>query len=362
MENTEKIKKLEELEEELSSSIEDDILPPSDIVAFNELRSCADLFRMYEKKQLQIQPDFQRNFVWKPPEQARFIDSLIKQLPIPSLCIGLDYKTEKRIVIDGLQRISTIVRFIEEDKWRLSRLSDIDEQISGKSVYEIKQESNNLYERVENFTIPVTVLRCDFSKRNHMDYLFTIFHRLNKGGQKLNNQEIRNCIYNGNFNNLLREIAKSEQWITAFGKTPAIDRFGNEEIILRTFAFIDKLNEYTGNLARFLNHYMEEKQNMTDDEIDEKRRILFASLSFINEKINKSETVRALGKTLQEGLLVGISQNISKLTNKSTEEAQLMYENFIKDAEFSEENIRQGLSVKDKVQSRLRKSISIFSV
>ena len=47
--------------------------PPSDIVAFNELRSCADLFRMFEKGILDIKPEFQRDFVWSTSAQTRFI-------------------------------------------------------------------------------------------------------------------------------------------------------------------------------------------------------------------------------------------------------------------------------------------------
>jgi uncharacterized protein with ParB-like and HNH nuclease domain len=71
-------------------------ISPSDIIAYNEQRSCADLVRMSDKKQLIIDPDFQRDIVWSSAQQTRFIDSLIKQLPIPSMCISLDYKTEKR--------------------------------------------------------------------------------------------------------------------------------------------------------------------------------------------------------------------------------------------------------------------------
>lgn len=59
-------------------------VPPEDIVAYNELRSCADLYRMHTQKILDIQPEFQRDIVWKGPDQTRFIDSLIKQLPIPA--------------------------------------------------------------------------------------------------------------------------------------------------------------------------------------------------------------------------------------------------------------------------------------
>jgi len=211
----------EELVEKLESdeTFEDDSedIPPSDIVAFNELRSCADLVRMYENKQLIIKPDFQRDIVWKSPAQTRFIDSLMKQLPIPSICISLDYKTNKRLIIDGLQRIKSIIMFLTDDNWKLSPLKDVDQKISGKIVSAIKSKHFDLYSRVENVTIPVTVLRCDYSKKNHMNYLFKIFHRLNSGGQKLNNQEIRNCIFSGPFNSLLKEFVNTNQIIDLFG-------------------------------------------------------------------------------------------------------------------------------------------------
>jgi hypothetical protein len=145
--------------------------PPIDIVSYNELRSCADLHRMYVQKVLDIQPDFQREEVWSAPARTRFIDSLMKQLPIPSLCFSLDFNTQQWQVIDGLQRISTIVRFLSDSEWQLSRLKDIDQKISGKRVSELKdgpEELQLLYRRVENLTIPITVIR-DICLRSSID-------------------------------------------------------------------------------------------------------------------------------------------------------------------------------------------------
>ncbi len=201
--------KLEQIEEDARYENDSNEVPPSDIVAFNELRSCADLFRMYKDGILQIAPEFQRDFVWQGTDQTRFVDSLIKQLPIPSMCFAMDYRAQKWMVIDGLQRISTIVRFLEGGDWRLSRLDDIDPNIAGKTAAAIKTSKDTLrkyFTRVENQSLPINVLRCDFDKKNHLEYLFTIFHRLNTGGMRLNNQEIRNCIYGGAFNNLLHEL------------------------------------------------------------------------------------------------------------------------------------------------------------
>jgi len=145
-------------------------------------------------------------------KQTRFIDSLIKQLPIPSLCLTLDYKTGKRIVIDGLQRIQSIINFLNvNEDWKLAKLEDIDDRISGKKVSEIKEKNSFFIERVKNAALPITILRCDLSKESHANYLFTIFHRLNSGGTKLNNQEIRNAIYSGNFNNFLKEANRYDK-------------------------------------------------------------------------------------------------------------------------------------------------------
>jgi hypothetical protein len=89
------MQRLNELEEK--SFYEEDYadVPPPEIVAYNELRSCADLFRMHRQGILTIQPEFQRDIVWKGPAQTRFIDSLVKQLPIPSMCFALDNKQQK---------------------------------------------------------------------------------------------------------------------------------------------------------------------------------------------------------------------------------------------------------------------------
>jgi hypothetical protein len=76
------LEKLEQLTFDESDSFE---FPPSDMIAYNELRSCADLFRFYREGILDIRPEFQREIVWSDLAQTRFIDSLVKQLPIPAL-------------------------------------------------------------------------------------------------------------------------------------------------------------------------------------------------------------------------------------------------------------------------------------
>jgi Protein of unknown function DUF262 len=340
-------------------------LPPSDIVAYNELRSCADLFRMHQQKILEIQPEFQRDIVWKGPDQTRFIDSLIKQLPIPSMCFALDHKAQRWIVIDGLQRISTIVRFLEGGDWTLSPLEDVDPEIAGQSVAAIKTASGGLhqyYTRVENLSVPVTVLRCDFKRKNHMEYLFTIFHRLNTGGMKLNNQEIRNCIYGGTLNGLLKELDQRPKWRSLNKMRPKNSyRFAKQEIILRFLAFHDRTSSYEGHLAKFLNDYMHDNRYAGDQFLNQKRLLFDQTIDCVLDLIFSGAAPPKLSVTVLEAILVGVSKNIRTLATETDHVLQERYQKLVTDNEFSDTALREGLSKKPRVLARLAAAVSIFA-
>jgi len=314
---------------------------------------------------LEIQPEFQRDIVWKGPDQTRFIDSLIKQLPIPSMCFALDHKAQRWIVIDGLQRISTIVRFLEGGDWTLSPLEDVEPAIAGKSVAAIKTSTDSLhqyYTRVENLSVPVTVLRCDFKKKSHMEYLFTIFHRLNTGGMKLNNQEIRNCIYGGTFNSLLKELDDYQQWRRLNKMRPKQSyRFTKQEIILRLFAFHDRTSAYEGHLAKFLNTYMYDNRDASQSFLQQKRSLFQQTVDLIWDQIFSGVPPAKLSVTVEEALLVGVSKNIQILATTTAAVLRSRYKKLIAHAEFSDTALREGLSKKPRVIARLAAAIDVFA-
>lgn len=356
-----------EEEERLLEEHDDNETPPSDIIAFNELRSCADLLRMYKSNQLTIDPDFQRNLVWSISSRSKFIDSLAKQLPIPSMCISLDYKTDRRLVIDGLQRISTIVSFLNEESWTLSNIKEIDQRLRGKTPNQIKNENPDLFSRIENVTIPITVLRCDYSKKSHMRHLFTIFHRLNSGGSKLNNQEIRNCIYSGKLNNLLKEIANTPESQNFFKyKTSNISntnallgnnyRYQYEELYLRVLAFSENLEKYNGKLSNFLNDFMNENCNPNEKKYNEWKTKLLKSLSLIygDERIFK------FSKTIVEAILYGVYKNLDNISLLDLESFKDRVNELKRHENFSLISLKEGLASKEKVNGRLSVAEEIF--
>jgi 5-methylcytosine-specific restriction endonuclease McrA len=85
---------------------------------------------------------------------------------------------------------------------------------------------------------------------------FEIFERLNRGSMVLNEQELRNCVYRGPFNELLAELERETCWRKVKGSIEPEPRFKEREMILRVFAFANRLPQYTGNLKGFLNEYM----------------------------------------------------------------------------------------------------------
>lgn len=340
------------------------IVPPPDIVAFNELRSTSDLVRLYETKQLVIQPDFQRGIVWSNVSQSLFIDSLTKQLPIPSICISWDTKTNKRLVIDGLQRIYSVIKFFTEDDWRLARTDSLDKKLSGKKVSSIREDNPELVEIVENVVIPVTVIRCDYKNESHMDYLYQIFHRLNSGGVKLLPQEIRNCIYQGTFNGFLKNTVREDFWL----KLRDIDkdkvdnsRLMNEELLLRFFAFFDELDSYNGRLTDFLNGYMFSKKDIGEDELNNKFTLIKECSTIILDKYLDKETLFSLGKSVFEGLLIGVAHNIDYLKNVTQSQFNDKVDSLMALQEFSFEELSEGVARKEKVQKRLNQSILVFN-
>jgi hypothetical protein len=305
-------------EEEASFYTEDkeQPIPPENVIAYNELRSCADLFRMHSSGKLEIQPDFQRDVVWKPDEQARFIDSLVKQLPIPSMCFSLDYQSQKWKVIDGLQRMHTITSFLGTAEWKIAPVNDIHASLRGKRNSQLRNgtdEEKKLYSSVEDLSIPITVIRCSYDESSHMRYLFTIFNRLNSGGVRLNSQEIRNCIYSGTFNNILKDFDKTDRNWSIIRKRiwGSMDRFRSVEILLRVLAFGTTLGKYDGNLAGFLNDTMH-KYSREDVAKLQLLKASFEKMAKLSAAVLSALPSGKKSLTLVEGILVGIYSNLDR--------------------------------------------------
>ena len=202
----------------------------------------------YERGQIDLQPTYQRDYVWalKPELPSRLIESLLLEIPIPPIYFGK--MPGKRLeVIDGQQRLTTLIRFVRND-FALQRLQRIG-TLNGKYFHNVSEEQQAM---VLDATIRTIVI--DAGHNHNLRY--EVFERLNRGAMPLNEQELRNCVYRGPFCDLLAELENDPTWRKVKGGDKPDPRFLEREMILRFFAFANRIDHYAGNLKRFLNDYM----------------------------------------------------------------------------------------------------------
>jgi uncharacterized protein with ParB-like and HNH nuclease domain len=212
---------------------------------------------------LVLDPDFQRKYKWDKDgweRSSKFIESCLMRIPLPS-CYFAEYEDGRHMVIDGVQRLTTIVRFFR-DEFPLEGLSAFKE-LEGKTFSQIGEYKSEL----ETTTIRCIILR----KENPKNLIREIFSRLNQGAVRLSDQEIRHAIYAGDFDNLLSELAQLEA-IQNFGlgenSERVKDSLEGEEQVLRYFALRGDLVSYQDKLSKYLDAYMSSKQSIGLDEVE----------------------------------------------------------------------------------------------
>jgi hypothetical protein len=202
----------------------------------------------YERGQIDLQPHYQRQYVWelRPELPSRLIESILLQIPIPPLYF-VRLSTGKIEVVDGQQRLTTLIRFVKNE-FRLQKLQKLS-SLNGMLFRELPDIDQ---EKIMDATIRSIVIDAG---ANH-EIRYEIFERLNRGAIALNEQEIRNCAYRGNFCDLLGVLERESVWRRVRGTPEADPRFVEREMILRFFAFANRIDHYGGNLRQFLNDYM----------------------------------------------------------------------------------------------------------
>jgi len=260
--------KLEFEDQEEEQPIE---IPPKERRVYSDKpdRSIFELYRQYQKGNLDLQPGFQRLQVWDNSKSSRLIESVLLEVPIPVIYLS-EESDGKYSVIDGQQRLNAFIKFLENNL-RLSGLTILAE-LNGKKFQEIPK---NLQDKFENATIRIIEIR----KESDPDVKFEIFERLNTGAVQLNAQELRNCIYRGRYNELLKELSGNKDFQFLLGLKEPHNRMQDRELILRFFAFYHNTYfKYTPPMKRFLNKEMEKYRNLNDAEENELRNVFKKSV------------------------------------------------------------------------------------
>lgn len=260
------------------------------------------LFDMISEDLIDIAPEYQRHFIWDDMRQSQLIESLLLGIPVPNLFMATN-KDSSWEVIDGLQRLTTIVNFIGDEeiiiktneKGKKLKLKDLEklDSLNG-SYYEELPKSIQLMFMTRPIRVTVLNDRTDFEVR------YDLFERLNTGGVILHPQEIRNCVYLGKFKDFLNECSKNRDFLNVVKMTEKAERTGNkEELILKFFAYYEDREKFVHSVKEFLNDYMAKKTKS------------FPELSQYKELFDR--TFQLLDNSLPDGIVRGNRKNITPL-------------------------------------------------
>lgn len=254
-------------------------------------------------------PEFQRNFVWTRAQSSRFVESLLLGLPVPGIFLFKEPDTQKLMIVDGQQRLQTLHRFykgtFEEKKFDLIGVSP-----------EFENRTYNNLSPVDRIRLDDSIIHAIIFQQaepgNDQSSIYSVFERLNTGGTSLNPQEIRACVYRGNFNDLLSEFAEQSSWKELYGVRNV--RKKDEEIILRFFSLYYSLGNYEQPMKQFLNRFMEENRNLKEKRVKKFRRLFTRTVKVASKGLKRSafRPERAFNVAVADAALVGLAHRLKR--------------------------------------------------
>jgi hypothetical protein len=232
----------------------------SGIVLEKNDRSLSEFHRWYKERRLILDPEWQRNYVWSDKKASKLVESFLIDIPVPVIYLAKN-KDNTYEVIDGLQRLSSAFKFFDGEL-TLSGL-DIRKELNKKTFQSIgKKDQNKLWD--------VTLRTFELSPATPKELMFVIFERLNTGGTPLNDMEIRNCLFRGNLNRLIKKLAENEDFLTCVNQKNISRRMLDRLLVLRFLAFYERTYmKASKGLKQFFNEFLETYGNVKEDKLKE---------------------------------------------------------------------------------------------
>lgn len=350
--------------------IDDDAVEENDSIYFSISSFGADytvdgLIKRLEKNQIVV-PKFQRRYVWDVKKASRFIESLIIGLPVPGIFLSKDAievgkdnagKTNTpHLIIDGQQRLLSLQKFYKgffgEKKFRLTGVC---EELNGKTYDELSPDDQG---RLDDAIIHATIIKQESPDKDNSS-IYMVFERLNTGGMLLQPQEIRACIYHGEFNNLLNELITVPAWRSLFKKENP--RMKEQEMVLRFFALYYSHNEYKKGLKYFLNSFMFKNRDLQLYDKNSLTQLFTNAITLIvNAKGNDAfRRGNAVNAALFDSIMIGVAKR-SQESEMTVEECLEKYDALMRDSAFREYTTNSTADEKP-LKERIRLSIEMFS-
>lgn len=225
----------------------------------NEQRTVSEVVKRINAGRYQLDPDFQRDFVWPVDKQSRLIESCIMRIPLPVFYVA-EALDGRIAVVDGLQRLTTFDRFLRGEFALILKTGEDQppHPLDGRKFLQLPIQ---LQERIEDTQLTLYILDSKAPERAKLD----IFERVNSG-VPLTRQQMRNCLFNGPATAWLKEAAVSPEFLAASGRSLQRKSMRDREAINRFCAFylLGEGSYKSGDMDDFLARglkYMTEKSS-----------------------------------------------------------------------------------------------------
>ncbi len=297
-----------------------------------------ELMRKYDQGKLINNPDFQRNLVWETEQKSRFIESIILNFPLPSFYVN-QTREGKYIVVDGLQRTSTLHEFVN-DEFELMGLKALP-KLNGYNFSELTKLAGDYQTRIEDKKLSFYVIKPSVS----IQVVYDIFNRINTGGTILNRQEVRNCIFIGKASQLLKELSEQDYFKKAIDNGISPKRMKDREAVLRYLAFkmIDYKIDYHGDMSDFVEKAMRKINLMAEIEIEELKadfkRVMTLTFEFfgqINFRLPNNQTRGKINIAILESICYFFSVKSDSFLLNNKQRIKSNFDKLLKNQDYLE--------------------------
>ena len=294
-----------------------------DIKITNAIITLSNLLSRLEHNEIDLNPDFQRHGnLWNRKQMSRLIESILLKLPLPVFYFDVS-NPDKWIVVDGLQRLSTLKKFIVDEiddnektkGFKLTELEFLD--LNGKNYTELDRS----FKRIINETQIITY---QIEAQTPKEVRYSLFNRINTGGLTLNTQEIRQALnQSGDGVKFLQEISEDETFKEVVGLSSK--RMKDRELTLRYIVFKLAIfkNYKFGKMREYLDKAMEKLNSIEDkSELEGIKNTFIDTLKFTVEvfgekhKFSRSIANKISTKTLNQSLFDVITVCFSEIKDK----------------------------------------------
>jgi hypothetical protein len=275
--------------------------------------------------------------VWSLKEASRFIESLLFGLPVPNIFLSEEPDTQKLLVVDGRQRLTTL-QYFHDGIWPQTKHEFAIKGTGENGKYEgitYKTLSDADRRRFDKYVLRATIIKQDKPTDDNSS-IFHVFERLNTSGVSLTPQEIRAAIYHGKFNELLNELNKNTLWREIYGPENKFMR--DQELILRFFAFYYNGQNYETPMKDFLNKFMARNRDLTKYSGESLSLLFTQSIAIIHKAIGRRafRPSRAINIAVFDAVMVGVTNRLQTGNAPSIDGIRSSYEDLLSNGQFLE--------------------------